>query len=609
MRSMKNLDSRVARRSQRRGVALIYALFAATTAATMIAVTMQIALTSKRQSQIRQFGGSARYLAEGAVEQAKRDVANAVANWQPVPTAGTATINGEVVDYTVTPTGFDEIRTDPSGIQTMLTGYAIEARASVMNNSSTVHRLINAEATPVFQFAVFYTDDLEINPGPSMSLGGRVHTNRDMYLNCGGTLTANTNYLHAVGNIYRNRKDDTSVSGGHVDVRKWVANPFDSIEPSSYFAMNSWSEMDALGVDSISGYDSRFDTPFDSNNDGDYSDPLDWYAWGPGALAYWSQPTGYAGGTGNTVLTGEHGLTKAAVPHIGSIKMFEPVVGGSYAFDAPSGKYIDVGAGAGTHNPGYFHAQADLSIITYADGTFAAYNKAGTDITASLTGVLTSKSMYDARQAGGGAGNVQLTQINLQQLAALGKWPANGLLYAAHYGAGSGTNAKGIRLINGSTLPAKLTVVTENSLYIKGNYNTVQKKGAAVIADAVNLLSGAWNDANKTSATATAPTASDTTFNVAMITGNTTTVVDGQYNGGLENLPRFHEKWTGKLCTITGSFVNTWNSEFATSPWRISNEYYYAPNRNWNYDPRFNNIANLPPFTPMAVMAVDVAAW
>jgi hypothetical protein len=29
----------------------------------------------------------------------------------------------------------------------------------------------------------------------------------------------------------------------------------------------------------------------------------------------------------------------------------------------------------------------------------------------------------------------------------------------------------------------------------------------------------------------------------------------------------------------------------------------------WDYDPAFNNVAGLPPFTPLAVSAVDVVSW
>jgi hypothetical protein len=151
-------------------MAMLYAVFAAATAATMVAATMAMTSAYNRQSRIHQFSGEARYLAEGAVEQAKADIASAIANWRAVPATGTATIDGQLVPYTITSTGFNTVATDSAGIQTIVDGYEIDATVAVQNNSVTAHRLVNTEATPVFQFAVFYTSDLEINPGPSMTL-------------------------------------------------------------------------------------------------------------------------------------------------------------------------------------------------------------------------------------------------------------------------------------------------------------------------------------------------------------------------------------------------------------------------------------------------------
>ena len=73
---------------------------------------------------------------------------------------------------------------------------------------------------------------------------------------------------------------------------------------------------------------------------------------------------------------------------------------------------------------------------------------------------------------------MRIVDIDMQKLHLSGKWPSNGLVYAAHKGAGTGTQAKGVRLVNGSTLPAALTVVSEDPLYIKGDYN----KGSASVS-------------------------------------------------------------------------------------------------------------------------------
>jgi hypothetical protein len=90
-----------------------------------------------------------------------------------------------------------------------------------------------------------------------------------------------------------------------------------------------------------------------------------------------------------------------------------------------------------------------------------------------------------------------------------------------------------------------------------------------------------------------------------MISGHVATS-GSQYSGGFENLPRFHENWSGKTCTIKGSFVSTWFSQIADSPWVYGGAYYSAPLRNWSYDASFDQ-GKLPPFTPMVVTARHVA--
>jgi hypothetical protein len=46
----------------------------------------------------------------------------------------------------------------------------------------------NSRVIPLFQFAAFYENDLEINPSPNMTLNGPVHTNNNLYIAPGNTL-------------------------------------------------------------------------------------------------------------------------------------------------------------------------------------------------------------------------------------------------------------------------------------------------------------------------------------------------------------------------------------------------------------------------------------
>lgn len=571
----------------------------------MVAILMTVTLSRNEHANVDRSKVAARYLGEGAIEVAKKELQVAVANWEDVPLEGTVQIGGESTSYSIVPTGLDTISTDGAGIQTLVTGYEIQAVGRSQGSSEVVHRVLNAQSTPIFQFAVFYTDDLEIFPGPSMTLGGRVHTNGDLYLGCGGTLTVDTNYLRSVGKMHRSRKDNPSSSSGTVKVRKWVENPYDPTQPEEYVAMYSKSQMTNQGVSTQSGYDSMFSNGVDLNDDGDYTDSNEWLPWGPGALDFWAEPDGYAVGSGSTVQSRSHGVGEAVSPKIGSISMFEESEGGAYEWDDAQEAYVNVGSGIGTHDPGFFHESADLSIITYADGSWDAFDIDGLSVKSLLTSTVTQTAMYDARQANGNGQNTPITEIDMAELASSGAFPSNGLLYAAHYGMGDGVDAKGVLLKNGSQLHGALTVVSEGAVYIQGDYNTTNKKGASVIGDAVNLLSNDW-DGSKSPGQL--PKASETTFNTAIVTGNHSTKVGG-YNGGLENLPRFHEKWSGINCNIVGSFVNTWESKYATGKWKYGSDRYKAPGRRWSYDTAFNTVANLPPFTPMAVSAEDVVSW
>ena len=179
-----------------------------------------------------------------------------------------------------------------------------------------------------------------------------------------------------------------------------------------------------------------------------------------------------------------------------------------------------------------------------------------------------------------------------------GAFPDNGLIYAYREDASS-AQPNGIRITNASELEKSMTLVSEDPVYVHGDFNTVNKKGAAVMSDAVNLLSNAWDDSK---ASGSLPAATNTQFNLSMVTGNVRTPDGGgSYSGGFENLPRFHEKWSGKSATIRGAFINIYESEIAKSPWAYGGDRYKAPIRDWQYDPDLNNMDFLPPFTPNAV--------
>ena len=171
----------------------------------------------------------------------------------------------------MTELGEQQTHTEASGIVRLVQPYEIETRARAGGSTAVAHRIVNVEWMPLFQFAVFYGDDLEIHAGPNMTLRGRVHSNGDMYLGGGSTITFDTNYVRAVGDMYRARKNG-NVGGGNVDIRRYVENPFDASEPRDFERMLSRAQ---LSAPSVSGYDSAFRDGYDANGDGDLLDAGD----------------------------------------------------------------------------------------------------------------------------------------------------------------------------------------------------------------------------------------------------------------------------------------------------------------------------------------------
>ena len=123
------------------------------------------------------------------------------------------------------------------------------------------------------------------------------------------------------------------------------------------------------------------------------------------------------------------------------------------------------------------------------------------------------------------------------------------------------------------------------------------------------MLSPSWAD-DKSDENLGNRIASDTTINAAFLAGIVPTSTNS-YSGGVENFPRFLERWTDKTFTYSGSMVVMFPSKFATAAWGgTGDDYgiYDAPNRNWAFDNNFRDIDTLPPGTPM-IRALARSTW
>jgi hypothetical protein len=194
----------------------------------------------------------------------------------------------------------------------------------------------------------------------------------------------------------------------------------------------------------------------------------------------------------------------------------------------------------------------------------------------------------------------------------------NGVVYVydkttnAEAGASAGS-LNAIRIVNGTNTPnvsdqngnpIGFTVVSNNGVYVQGDYNTVQitaggqniDNPAAVMGDAVTALSAGWQPANSSlvigsrqagaSPSYTPPTGSinqpwagtpaGMTVNAAILTGNTPST--STYNsGGVQNLVRMVEDWytpdplgnhSGMVLTLNGSLGQLFTSKYFTGAYK-----------------------------------------
>jgi hypothetical protein len=188
---------------------------------------------------------------------------------------------------------------------------------------------------------------------------------------------------------------------------------------------------------------------------------------------------------------------------------------------------------------------------------------------------------------------------------------------------------RALKLVNGSTLSigvcdgvaCGLTVVAENPVYVQGDYNAGTNGNfatafvaAAVIGDAVTLLSDSWNDVNSFAFPYNlgSRTAVTTTYRTAVVGGKTIpfqqpTVACGSSacsadfgtDGGAHNFLRYIENWGGTTLYYKGSLVSLFYSHQGAGTFKCCNTVYSPPTRGYSFQTEFLTPSLLPPRTPM----------
>lgn len=453
---------------------------------------------------------------------------------------------------------------------------------------SVLRQRLRALSLFLIRFGVFYELDLEILPGPAMRFTGPVHSNTDMYL--GGPLEF-YDRLTAAGSIYHKRKD-ADIIHGNAQIMNDSGNLASMIQDGTIL---------------------------------DSSDP----EWMTQSLNRWN----------GRVKTSAHAVSNLDPP-----------------IDPTDEPHDLIERGLPETSPDYddltesekFANKAALRIHVDAAGNFSAVDYNGTDVTERFTeaeliesGTYNGKPLY-AKEGNGsyemdteGSYTVDRTFVDQREAQVMApvdiyvdrlleEFPelVSGTTYGAAQGRGlvyvtrddpdgPGGLQPAVRIRNGQELPnGGLSIASDLPTYVEGNYNVSgDTKPALIAGDAVTMLSENWQD-GRSAADINTRVAQNTAFNTVVMTGNSPTIPEsastsGAYNGGLENVLRFLEKWSGQTVSFRGSIIDIWHSEIADGDWSYGS-YYTAPNRDWGYDEMYRTTA--PPGMPR-VFGIEELAW
>jgi hypothetical protein len=450
--------------------------------------------------------------------------------------------------------------------------------------TAKVRRVFEKKFDQPWTYALFYTDDLEIQPTTAFSITGPIHTNGNLYIG--------NNYFTAGGAV--------EYGGDYVN----GYSPKDPRYPGSGFTTPNFAKSSAsLTISDCPPAQVAPYLPFGWNLKLDTS-----------------STTGSGGNDDSYREIIERPVTGSSTDPLKYVRYYNQ--SGYQVVIETNGNYTVTSIPAGTTaNP-----SPTPSTVTGTALTKLVGNSGGGASTAVF---YQGKALYDAREGGA----VKVTDVDIgylvSSLSSLTGW--TGVLYLADKGAttynadgsvksagtaasvtiGSSTYSttrRAFRLINAKTIPQALglTIVSENPIYVQGDFNTggtppsdsgtytsptvsgytqtgqTTKPPAAIIADAITVLSSGWLDSSSNSGIASRVASANITINAALVSGNVPSSA-AAYSGGAENFIRLLEDWNAKSLCYYGSMVQMFQSLQAIGRWNGDGTVYVAPTTNKFY--------------------------
>jgi len=440
--------------------------------------------------------------------------------------------------------------------------------------STKLRRVFEKRLESPWTYAIFYTDRLEIHPGPPFTVTGWVHTNERLYT-AHDSLTFGSKVTYA---------DDWSVNFAPGDKSHTGTTPTAPGQPSNLPPARDQAKQ-PLGLDSTRIFNTTDTNP---NNDS-YRElverPSSASADPVADARYYNQADVriLIDGSNNVTIKNKSDVTVNSSSTGNNLKLYQ------------------VFNGALTKNE------------SIKDNREAATVRLAT---------LDMEKVYKALTPTTSGGTGELVGTNFK-----------GVIYMSDT-SGSATVKRGIRLKNGAKMPAGgLTVASDNPVYIQGDYNTGRtsttntpsnianngtgspvvsgyvKQPSAVLGDAVMILSNSWSDAasfNDLSGRVASPTTVNTAIVSGIVPSGLVSSGANSYSGGAENFPRFMEKWgSGTTFTYNGSMVQLFLSKQNVGKWGSSNVY-DPPKRQWAFDTLFYTS---PPPGSLIIVSYNKERW
>ncbi|HEY3897431.1 MAG TPA: hypothetical protein VGM54_02395 [Chthoniobacter sp.] len=489
-----------------------------------------------------------------------------------------------------------------SVVYTYLASVALQTSGVGGKRTVSLRRTFVYTAVPPTRGMFFSEGDFELYKPAKMVIGGDVHTNGSAHVST-GTGSSNLEFLSSTHLSYVGGYDN-GIPAGAANWNDTGTNYPPTYDGGLANQVKKVTQISGIGLGTEAEYDT---TDANDNNDGNHEliEPPDPKYPDPPAIAS-SRLYNTAG-----VLININGPIDQTASLTQNSDTFS---GGNISITAQNGTTLTTTQATAIRNAitNAVTTQVqtwvpDLVQVTTGSGR----NKKTTTVDEGhyvTSNVVTQETLYDKREVQ----SVPITDVNVGSLTPTLNSVSgfNGVVYL--YDTGSG-DKNAIRVKNGGVLPDNgLTVATEGGIYVQGDYNTgtttnpnavpsnsgpgsnvstvvpgYTAKSAALVGDAITVLSNSWSDSNASSSVSNR-NATNTTLNTALVAGYLTSESGGNngrsgYSGGMNNFPRFLESWTNDNMTFSGAFVSLYESQTFTGSWDTG-DIYVPPTRYWYFD-------------------------